>query len=271
MEKKIGFIGLGAMGKWTALNVRKAGFNLTVSDLSPHALQFLSYQGDKAAASPGELAARPEWIFLSLPSTATVEEVIFGEKGLIKGTEIESLIVDCGTTGYLQTIDFERRLRGQGILFAAPVSDMEARAKEGTLTVMFGGEKKVFDQLTPLFDAMSNKVLLVGQVGSGQLAKLVNQLLFNISCAAIAEVLPMAAKLSLDPQKVTEVVTPGTDRSFAVEFLANHKIPLTLVSACPTTYQMALANGFGDEGKGAMIKVFERILDTKFRKRKESS
>ena len=165
---------------------------------------------------------------------------------------------------------------------------------------MFGGAKAVFDQIMPVFDAMSNKVLHVGQVGSGQLTKLINQLLFNISCAAIAEILPMAAKLGLDPEKVTEVVTSGTGRSFAVEFFAplvldgifdkgyalknaykdmisaseisaHHKIPLPMVHACATTYQMALAEGFGDEGKGAMIKVFERILGVEFRKRKEGS
>jgi 3-hydroxyisobutyrate dehydrogenase-like beta-hydroxyacid dehydrogenase len=301
MKKKIGFIGLGAMGKWMALNVMKAGFDLTVSDLSPHALQFMTDQGAKAVASPAELADRARWIFLSLPNTTVVEEVIFGEKGLVQGAKTGSLIVDCGTTGYLQTMDFERRLKARGIIFAdAPVSGMEVRAKEGTLTVMFGGEKTIFDQLTPVFDAVSNKALHVGQVGSGQLTKLVNQLLFNISCAAIAEVLPMAAKLGLDPEKVTEVVTSGTGRSFAAEFFAplalkgifdkgyalkhaykdmisvaeistHHKIPLPLVSACTTTYQMALAEGFGDEGKGAMIKVFERILDTKFRKREEGS
>ena len=301
MERKIGFIGLGEMGKWMACNVAQAGFDLTVFDMNPDAVTFLTDHGAKAAASAADLAERAEWIFLSLPNTAVVEEVIFGDKGLMQGAGTVSLIVDCGTTGYLQTMDFERRLREKGILFAdAPVSGMEARAKEGTLTVMFGGEKTVFDQITPVLNTMSNKVLHMGQVGSGQLTKLVNQLLFNISCAAIAEVLPMAAKLGLDPEKVTEVVTSGTGRSFAAEFFAplaldgifdkgyplkhaykdmisaseisaHHKIPLPLVHACTTTYQMALAEGFGDEGKGAMIKVFERILDVEFRKRKEGS
>ncbi|MCG7850933.1 MAG: NAD(P)-dependent oxidoreductase, partial [Methanosarcinaceae archaeon] len=192
-------------------------------------------------------------------------------------------------------------LREKEILFAdAPVSGMEARAKEGTLTMMFGGDEAVFDQIKPVLDVMSNKVLHMGKVGSGQLTKLVNQLLFNISCAAIAEVLPMAAKLGLDPEKVTEVVTSGTGRSFAAEFFAplaldgifdkgyalkhaykdmisaseisaQHKIPLPMVHACATTYQMALAEGFGDQGKGAMIQVFERLLGVKFRRNKKEA
>lgn len=299
MEKKIGFIGLGEMGKWMACNVARAGFDLTVFDMNSDAVEFLKDHGAKAAVSAADVAGQAGWIFLSLPDTAVVEDVIFGDKGLIQGAGTGSLIVDCGTTGYLQTMDFERRLRERGIIFAdAPVSGMEARAKDGTLTVMFGGTQAIFQQITPVFDAISNKVLHVGQVGSGQLTKLVNQLLFNISCAAIAEVLPMAAKLGLDPEKVTEVVISGTGRSFGAEFFAplalegifnkgyalkhaykdmvsaseisaHHKIPLPMVHACATTYQMALAEGFGDEGKGAMIKVFERILDVQFRKRKE--
>jgi 3-hydroxyisobutyrate dehydrogenase-like beta-hydroxyacid dehydrogenase len=160
---------------------------------------------------------------------------------------------------------------------------------------MFGGEKKVFDQVRIALEAMGNKIIHMGEVGSGQLTKLVNQLLFNISAAAIAEVLPMAAKMGLDPEKVTQVITTGTGRSFAAEFFtplilegrfdqgyplknaykdmisaaeicAYQKIPLPLVQAATTTYQMALADGHGEEGKGAMIKVFERILGVKFRK-----
>ena len=301
MGKKIGFIGLGEMGKWMARNVMRAGYDLTVLDMDPGSVKFLTDQGAGSATTAKELAGRVDWIFLSLPSTAVVEEVIFGEVGIVEGARTGSLVVDCGTTGYLPTLDFEKRLKERNIGFAdAPVSGMEARAKEGTLTVMFGGDEAVFDQIKPVLDVMSNKVLHMGKVGSGQLTKLVNQLLFNISCAAIAEVLPMAAKLGLDPEKVTEVVTSGTGRSFAAEFFAplaldgifdkgyalkhaykdmisaseisaHHKIPLPMVHACATTYQMALAEGFEDQGKGAMIQVFERLLDVKFRRKKEEA
>jgi 3-hydroxyisobutyrate dehydrogenase-like beta-hydroxyacid dehydrogenase len=301
MEKKIGFIGLGEMGKWMAQNVLKAGFDLTVLDMDTEAVKFLTDQGAKSAASAEELGNLADWIFLSLPSTAVVAEVIFGKSGIVAGARAVTLVVDCGTTGYLPTLEFEKKLKDHGIRFAdAPVSGMETRAKDGTLTVMYGGDDAVFDRIRPVLDAISNKVLHMGQVGSGQLTKLVNQLLFNVSCAAIAEMLPMAAKLGLDPEKVTEVVTSGTGRSFAAEFFAplaldgifekgyalknaykdmisaaeisaRHKIPIPMVQACTTTYQMALAEGLGDLGKGAMMKVFERLLNVKFRKRKEES
>jgi 3-hydroxyisobutyrate dehydrogenase-like beta-hydroxyacid dehydrogenase len=185
MDKKIGFIGLGQMGKWMALNIRKAGFDLTVHDLSAKAVKGLTDQGVKSAHSPSQLAAQVDWVFLSLPGTAEVEEVLFGEEGLIKGAKPGLIIVDCGTTSYLPTLDFEHRLKEKEILFAdAPVSGMEERAKDATLTIMFGGDKSLFDQVRPALDAMGNKIIHMGGVGSGQLTKLINQLLFNISCAA---------------------------------------------------------------------------------------
>jgi 3-hydroxyisobutyrate dehydrogenase-like beta-hydroxyacid dehydrogenase len=173
---------------------------------------------------------------------------------------------------------------------------MEMRAKEGSLTIMFGGDVDVFETLRPALDAIGNKLVYMGDVGCGQLTKLINQLLFNISCAGIAEVLPMAAKLGLDPEKITQVVTTGTGRSFAAEFFiplalenrfdqgyplkhaykdmisaaeisAREKIPLPLVHATTTTFQMALAEGLGDESKGSLIKVFERKIGVEFRKR----
>jgi len=301
MIKRIGFIGLGQMGKWMARNVMKAGFDLTVFDVDSEAIRFLTDQGAKSADAPAGLAGVVDLVLLSLPNTAVVEEVIFGEEGLVRGAGPGLVIVDCGTTNYLPTLDFERRLREQEIILTdAPVSGMEARAEEGTLTIMFGGDRAVFEEVRPVLEAMSNKILHMGGVGSGQLTKLVNQLLFNISCAAIGEILPMAVKLGLDPEKVTQVVTTGTGRSFAAEFFAplaldnvfekgyplkhaykdmisaaeisaQEKIPLPLVHAATTTYQMALAEGYGAQGKGAMIKVFERILGVEFRKRKESA
>ena len=296
MDKKVGFIGLGQMGKWMALNVLKAGFDLTVYDLSRKAVDILTDKGARPADSPLELSGQTDLIFLSLPNTAIVEEIIFGEKGLAHEAKPGSIIIDCGTTSYLPTLKFETRLKELGIVFAnAPVSGMEARAKDGTLTIMFGGDKSTFDQVLPVLNVMSNRILHMGGVGSGQLTKLINQLLFNVSCAAIAEVLPMSTKLGLDPEKVTEVITSGTGRSFAAEFFAplvlesvfdkgyplkhaykdmisaaelsvQEKIPLPMVQAATTTYQMALAEGLGDQDKGAMIKVFERILGVAFRK-----
>jgi len=299
MKKKIGFIGLGQMGKWMALNLLKGGFNLTVADIDPAAVASVTAAGAAAAATPAELADRTDLIFLSLPNAAVVEQVLFGPNGLIENGRRRQIIVDLGTTAYMATLEFGRKLKDRGIFFAdSPVSGMEARAREGDLTIMFGGDQKVFKQLQPAFETLGTLILYMGELGSGQLTKLINQLLFNISAAAIAEILPMAAKLGLDPEKVISVVNSGTGKSFAAEFFgprilkdsfeegyplkhaykdmvsaaeigAHKKIPLPLVQAATTTYQMALAAGYGGENKGAMIKVFENILGVKFRKKRK--
>jgi len=199
----------------------------------------------------------------------------------------------------MATLEFGKKLNDKGIGYSdSPVSGMEARAKEGTLTIMFGGQEEVFNQVQPIFKALGELILYMGELGSGQLTKLINQLLFNISAAGIAEILPMAVKLGLDPEKVLSVVNTGTGKSFASDFfgpriLENHfsdgyplkyaykdmvsaaeicahkKIPLPLVHAATTTYQMALAAGLGDEDKGAMTKVFENLLGVEFRKKGE--
>jgi len=297
MEPRIGFIGLGTMGRWMALNLVKAGYKITVFDRDRAAAARLTAKGAAAADSPAQAAGRSEWVFLCLPDTAVVEEVIFGPEGLCQGGRPGLVIVDCGTTGYLPTLEFHRRLGEKGIILAdAPVSGMEARAREGDLTIMFGGEGELFQRLRPVLEVMGSKVLPMGGIGAGQLTKLVNQLLFNISCAAMAEVLPLAVKMGLDPEKVAQVVTSGTGRSFALEFFAplalkgvfdqgyplkaaykdmisaaelsaRERVPLPLVQAATITYQLALAQGLGSLSKGAMIQVYEKLLGVEFRKR----
>ena len=300
MTAKIGFIGLGTMGKWMALNMLKAGFAMRVYDINPAPVEFLVGQGVLAAKSPADAAATVDWLFLSLPDTELVEKVIFGENGIVQGARPGLVLIDLSTISYMPTLEINRRLKEKGILFAdAPVSGMEARAKEAKLTVMFGGDEGLFQTLKPAMDAIGNQIVYMGAVGSGQLTKLINQLLFNISCAGLAEVLPMAVKLGLDPEKVAQVVTTGTGRSFAAEFfipltlknrfdegypvisaykdmisaaeISAHKgIPLPVVNATAVTFQMAVAEGFGGLNKGGLIRVFEKLLGTEFRANKEA-
>ncbi|MHB8909557.1 MAG: NAD(P)-dependent oxidoreductase [Syntrophales bacterium] len=298
MKARVGFIGLGTMGKWMASNMLKAGFPMKVYDISPNAVKFLTDQGAEAAKSPADAAAAVDWLFMSLPDTEVVEKAIFGESGIAQGAKPGLVLVDLSTISYMPTLEISRRLKEKGVLFAdAPVSGMGARAKDGKLTVMFGGEEGLFKTLRPAFDAIGNQIVYMGGVGSGQLTKLINQLLFNISCAGLAEVLPMAVKLGLDPEQVAQVVTTGTGRSFAAEFfipltlknqfdegypvkaaykdmisaaeISAHKgIPLPVVNATAVTFQMAMAEGYGDLSKGGLIRVFEKMLGTEFRAKK---
>ena len=204
-------------------------------------------------------------------------------------------VVDLSTISYAATLEIGRAAAAKGIAFLdAPISGMEARAVDATLTVMCGGAPDTFDRVKPLLDLIGNKILHMGPTGSGQLTKLINQLLFDINAAALAEVLPMAVKMGLDPGLVGEVVNSGTGRSYASEFFiprmlrghfsdgypmghaykdlvsgaelsANACVPLPVLAAATATYQTALLQGLGEQDKGAMVQVFERLLGVQFR------
>jgi 3-hydroxyisobutyrate dehydrogenase-like beta-hydroxyacid dehydrogenase len=297
--KKIGFIGLGQMGKWMASNLVKCGFDLAVFDINPEAIAFLSKQGAARTSSPAELARRVDLIILSLPNSDVAEDVVFGKDGIVHGSKSGQLLVDCGTAGYLWTRKFSESLQEHGLRFAdAPVTGLEQRAQDATLTIMCGGTQNLLKEIRPVLAAIGNRVVHMGDVGSGQLAKMINNILYNANIAALAEVLPMAVKLGLDPEKVAAVINAGSGQSFASKFFipgiledsfnrsysltnaykdmvnadeisAHYKITLPMVQTAMTTYRKALSQGLGEEDKGAMIKVFEKKLGVTFRKRRK--
>ncbi len=298
MKLRVGFIGLGEMGKWMALNVAKAGFLLVVHDIRPGPVKELVDNGATSAKNPAEVAKKVDCVFLSLPNTGVVEEVLSGKNGLVNGLSSGSIVIDLSTIHYLATVRIAGEMKARGVTFIdAPVSGMEARAKDATLSVMVGGDRKTFEKIRPVLDVIGNNVVYMGKNGNGQLTKLVNQLFYNISGAATAELLPMAVKMGLDPEAVYEVVTKGTGQTFAFQFftprildnkfeesyslaeaykdmisaaeISTQKgIPLPVFFAALHTYQMALIEGFGDENKGAMIKVWEKANGVKVRKNK---
>ena len=285
---KIAFIGLGLMGKGMALNLLKSGAELLVCDLSDQHFPEFTKRGAKASTNPGD-AADAEIIFLCLPNSAIVKSVICGDPlfPLLKKGQI---IVDFSTINYMVTKEIGKILAEKGVHFLdAPISGMPLRANDGTLTIMCGGDQKIFDQVKPFLDCVGKIIVYMGQTGNGQLTKLTNQLLYNINVAAIAEVLPMAVKMGLDPEKISEVINTGTGRSFASEYFvprilerkfddaypmksaykdmicaaeisANYTIPMPVLAAATSTYQKALLEGHGDCSKGGMIQVFEKLL-----------
>lgn len=291
---KIGFIGLGQMGKHMALNMLKSKAELIVNDINTECFAEFISKGVIATTDITEVA-NAEIIFLSLPETKVVKSVLLGEKGLLKHLKKGQIVVDLSTITYTGTMEIAKSLEEQGIAFIdAPVSGMEARAIDGTLTIMCGGKAEYFEKIKPMLEYIGNKILHMGGTGKGQLTKLINQLLFDINAAGLAEILPMAVKLGLDPVKVGEVVNSGTGRSYASEFFipramkdnfregysmknaykdlvsgaeisADLCIPLPVLHAATTTYQMALLKGLGEKDKGAMICIFEELLGVKFR------
>ncbi len=292
----IACIGLGQMGKPIAVNLAKGGMPVTAIDRSDRAFPDLSAQGI-ATSTDFARAVDADVIVLCLPDVVVVTEVLFGAHGIAASLRPGQTVVDLSTCDYTQTLAIAEMMAAAGIAFLdAPVSGMEARAIDGTLTVMCGGDRAVFDRIKPLFDRIGEMILYMGAAGSGQLAKLINQLLFDINMAALAEILPMAAKLGLDPASIGAVVNSGTGRSYASDFFiprilrghfgdgyplqaaykdlvsgaglsARFGIPLPVLAAATATYQTALLKGHGAKDKGAMILAFEDLLGVAFRDR----
>ena len=295
MRAKIAFVGLGQMGRPMALNMLKVAPNMLVnaSEQSPYAE--LAAHG-AVPTDDYKKIGQADIVFLSLPSNSVVEQVLFGHCGLAALMRPGSLVVDTSTIGYNCTLGIGRRLSDAKIRFLdAPVSGMAARAADGTLTAMCGGSLEDFELAKPYLACVASNILYMGGTGTGQLAKLINQLLFDINCAALAEILPMAVKLGLNADNVASIINSGTGRSYASEFFvprilvnnfsegypmqnaykdlisgaelgAHMRIPLPVLAAATTTYQTALLQGLGALDKGAMIKVFEKLLNVEFRK-----
>ena len=290
----IAFIGLGQMGRHMAANLLKSGARVTVTSASGKRHAELEAKGARATTDRGEIA-KAGIVFLSLPGTTEVREVLFGDNGIARLMRSPQIVVDTSTIDYSATLEAAEALAKRGIGFIdAPVSGMEARAKDGTLTAMCGGKIETLEAVKPYFSCMASSILHMGEAGAGQLAKLINQLLFDINCAAIAEILPMAVKLGMDPEKMGKIVNSGTGRSYASEFFiprilqnnftdgyplegaykdlvsgatvgAGMGVPMPVLAAATATYQMAMLRGHGKLDKGAMIKVYEELLGVEFR------
>lgn len=291
---KVGIIGLGAMGKPIAKHLNRQCDDMISFGLEVDVLRELEAEGAKVGRNLEDMA-EVDLLFLCLPNVDIVWHVLFGE-GLAGQLKAGSTVVDLGTSSHMKTLELSEKLADMSVTFMdAPISGMQKRAEDGTLTVMCGGDRQDFERLKPFFEMFGSNILHMGRQGAGQLTKLINQLLFDINVAAVAEMLPLAAKLGLDPEQVCKVVNSGTGRSYASEFfvprilegnfkegyLMNHaykdlisgaeisahqKIPLPVLAAATTTYQMALLNGYGDLDKGGMVRVFEDLLGVQFRK-----
>jgi 3-hydroxyisobutyrate dehydrogenase-like beta-hydroxyacid dehydrogenase len=292
---EIAFVGLGQMGKPMAANMLKSGARVVIHATSSRSYADLEGKGAHAARSLADVA-HADIVFLSLPHGGAVTQVLLGEGGLATSLRAGAIVVDTSTIDYAATLHISQALQQRGIHFVdAPVSGMEARAVDGSLTVMCGGEAGTVEAIRPYLNCIASNILYMGAVGSGQLAKLVNQLLFDINCAALAEILPMAAALGLDPEKMEKIINSGTGRSYASAFFvprildddfsagypmrhaykdlvsaaelgARRGIPMPVLAAATATYQMALLKGYGDGDKGAMIRVFEDLAGVRFRR-----
>lgn len=208
--KKIGFIGLGIMGKPMVRNLLKKGFAVTVYDIVEAPVKELAAEGAIAGTSPKETAASQDVVITMVPSGPIVRTLLQGDNGILAGVHAGTVIIDMSSVTPVESKEFAGLAAEKGCKFLdAPVSGGEPGAIAGTLAIMIGGEQEVVDSVHDVFDAMGSSVTVVGPNGSGSVTKLANQVIVNLNIAAVSEALILATKAGADPKKVYEAIRGG--------------------------------------------------------------
>jgi 2-hydroxy-3-oxopropionate reductase len=215
---KIGFIGVGIMGRPMAGHLQQGGHELfLVQHRSPPPTALVE-SGAQVCASAAEVASRAEIVILMLPDTPDVERVLLGAQGVAEGLKPGSCVVDMSSIDPIATRGFAERVRQLGCDYVdAPVSGGEVGAKNAALTIMCGAEPAAFERVRPLFELMGKNITRVGGVGDGQVAKVANQIIVALNIAAVGEALVFAAKAGADPRKVREALMGGFAASRVLE------------------------------------------------------
>lgn len=207
---KIGFIGLGIMGKPMAGHVLQAGYELYVHNRSKQAVDELVSRGAIACHSPKEIAEKADVIITMLPDSPDVEQVALGDSGIIEGISANKIYIDMSSINPLVAKKIAERLEEKGVyMLDAPVSGGEIGAIEGILAIMVGGKQEIFDQVKPLLLTMGKSVTRVGEIGAGNIVKLINQIIVSINIAAVAEAFSFGKKAGVDLQKAYEAIKGG--------------------------------------------------------------
>ena len=222
---KIGFIGLGIMGKPMARNLIKAGHQLAVYDVVPELASELEAEDAVRGASAKEVAAKSEVTFTMVPDGPEVEAAILGPEGALEGAQSGSIIIDMSSISPLVSQKVGAACAAKGVEFLdAPVSGGEPKAIDGTLAIMVGGKSDVFEKMLPILNAMGSSVTLTGPVGAGNVTKLANQIMVAVNIAGMAEALVLATKAGLDPEVVFNAVKGG----LAGSAVLNAKAPMVI-------------------------------------------
>lgn len=219
---RVGFIGLGVMGRPMALNLLRARHEVTVWARRPESAEPLVERGATAAASPAELAARCDVVFTMLTSTADVEQVLLGEDGVTSGAEAGLVVIDTSTIDPSATRTIAAALAERGVeMLDAPVSGGPHGARDATLSIMVGGDAAVLERVRPVLDAVGAKVRHMGGHGAGQATKACHQLLLLITAQGVAESLNLARRAGLDVGQVREAMLDGMASSRVLDFFGD--------------------------------------------------
>ena len=220
---KIGFIGLGIMGKPMSRNLLKAGFELIVYDIDETAVKIIEKAGAKPASSPKEVAQNSNVIITMLPKASIGKSVLEDENGILAGIKENSVVIDMSSVSPVASKEFAQMVEAKKCKFLdAPVSGGEIGAVNATMAIMIGGDEAVVERVRPILEALGKSITVVGPNGSGSVAKLANQIMVNLNIAAVAETLVLATKAGADPKRVFEAVRGG----FAGSAVLEEKAPM---------------------------------------------
>jgi len=290
---KIGFIGLGIMGKPMAKNLLKAGYELVVYDIEKNSVKQLVEAGATEGASIKDVAQQCKIIVTMLPNSPQVKEVVLGEDGLINHAQRETLIIDMSSIAPLVSREIEGKIKQKGLrMIDAPVSGGEPKAIDGSLSIMAGGSQQDFDEALDILKCMGKSVVRVGGIGSGNTVKLANQVVVALNIAALSEALVLAKKAGVDPQLVFEAIRGGLAGSTVMEAKApmmindNFKpgfkidlhikdlnnaldtakelgVPLMLTAQIMQELQALKVDGEGQSDHSAIVKFYEKLSRVK--------
>ncbi|MEW5941186.1 MAG: NAD(P)-dependent oxidoreductase [Chloroflexota bacterium] len=294
--EKIGFIGLGIMGRGMTRNLLKAGHDVTVWNRTASRMDEFVAAGAKAATSPADLASKCDVILVCVSDTPDVEAVLFGENGVGAGVRRGSLVVDHSTISPQKTVEMAKRLNEQGAAYLdAPVSGGSEGAKNGTLSIMIGGAAVDVERALPILQAYGKTITHVGAQGAGQMAKLVNQILVVVNQLAASEALLFAQAGGLDLAKTIEAVKGGAagswmlanrgpqmiardfrpgftidlqqkDLRLVLEAADAMGIPLLATSLVFQMYRTLQAQGLGGDGNHGLVKALEKMMNVQLGK-----
>ena len=223
--KKIGFIGLGIMGKPMAKNLLKAGYSLTVYDIVPEKTKEVVEAGASEGSSSKDVAEKSEIIITMLPNSPEVKDAVLGAGGVLDGAKAGTILIDMSSIAPLASQEISSKAKEKGVIMLdAPVSGGEPKAIEGTLAIMVGGPQETFDEVKDILSIMGASVTLVGEIGSGNMTKLANQIIVALNIAAMSEAMVLAAKAGVNPEKVFQAIRGGLAGSTVLDA----KMPLVL-------------------------------------------
>ena len=297
---QIGFIGIGVMGRPMTLNLLKAGHHVTIYARHPDKpeVQEVLNAGAKLAPSARAVAMASDIVITMLPNSPQVEEVVAGPQGVLEGARTGLIIIDMSTIAPSVSRKLAQNVSTRGVhLLDAPVSGGSQGAVNGTLTIMIGGEREIFEPARPVLEAMGKKenIFHVGPNGSGEIIKLVNNVLCGAIAAAIAESFVLGVKAGADVDTMAKIISVSTgaswqltnqfplrafngsfqpgfmtdllhkDLGLALDLAAENTVPATMIALTRQMYEMARAEGYGREDYTSLLKVLEQMAGVEVR------